>query len=99
MVTSSGTEIIESPVFAFRVEDPSKLGEIGDEGTKEEVMRILEGLLGSKGRNLAGAVSDYNLIAIRVNGETITKKKLYEIIEGYQGKERLINELILKGTQ
>ena len=99
LITSSGTEIIESPVFSFRVEDPSRLGEIGDEGTKEDVMRILEGLLGNQGRNLAGAVSDYNLIAIRVNGETITKKKLYEIIEGYQGTERLINDLILKGTQ
>jgi len=99
MVTSSGTELIESPVFAFRVEDPSRLGEIDDEGTKAEVMRILEDLLGNRGRNLAQALSDYSLTAIRVNGETITKKKLYEIIEGYQGEERLISDIMLKGTQ
>ena len=99
MVTSSGTELIESPVFAFRVEDPSRLGEIDDNGTKAEVMRILEDLLGNRGRNLAEALSDYNLTAIRVNGETITKKRLYEIIEGYQGEERLISDIMLKGTQ
>ena len=99
MVTSSGTELIESPVFAFRVEDPSRLGEIDDEGTKAEVMRILEDLLGNRGRNLAQALSDYSLTAIRVNGETITKKRLYEIIEGYQGEERLISDIMLKGTQ
>jgi hypothetical protein len=99
MVTSSGTEVIESPVFAFRVEDPSRLGEIDDEGTKDEVMRILEDLLGNRGRQLSGQLSDYNLIAIRVNGETITKKRLYEIIDGYEGQERLIDDIILKGTQ
>jgi hypothetical protein len=99
MITSSGTEVIESPVFAFRVEDPSKLGEIGEQGIKEEVMRILEDLLGNRGRQLSGQLSDYNLTAIRVNGETITKKRLYEIIESYQGEERLIDDIILKGTQ
>jgi len=99
MMTSSGTELIESPIFAFRVEDPSRLGEIDNEGTKAEVMRILEDLLGNRGRNLAQALSDYSLTAIRVNGETITKKRLYEIIEGYQGEERLISDIMLKGTQ
>ena len=99
MITSNGKEIIESPVYAFRVEDPSRLGEIDDEGLKAEVMRILEDLLGNRGRQLGEQLSDYNLIAIRVNGETITKKRLYEIIEGYQGEERLISDIMLKGTQ
>jgi len=99
MITSSGTELIESPVFAFRIEDPSKLGQNDDEGLKLEVMRILEDLLGNRGRQLAEQLSDYNLKDIRLNGESITKKKLYEIIEGYEGEERLINDIMLKGTQ
>ena len=99
MLTSSGTEVLESPVYTFRVEDPSSLGELDDEGVKSEVMRILIDLLGNRGEEIAKSLSDYNLIAIRVNGETITKKKLYEIIDGYEGEERLISDIILKGTQ
>ena len=94
-----GVQEFRDRIDGFRVEDPSRLGEIDDEGTKAEVMRILEDLLGNRGRNLAQALSDYSLTAIRVNGETITKKKLYEIIEGYQGEERLISDIMLKGTQ
>ncbi len=99
MITSSGTEVLESPVYAFRVEDPSSLSEFDDEGVKSEVMRILIDLLGNRGEEIAKSLSDYNLIAIRVNGETITKKKLYEIIDSYEGEERLISDIILKGTQ
>jgi len=99
LVTSSGKELIESPVYAFRVEDPSTLGRFNDEGLKAEVLQILENLLGNRGRQLSEQLGDYNLTAIRVNGETITKKRLYEIIDGYQGEERLINDIILKGTQ
>jgi hypothetical protein len=99
LVTSSGTELIESPVFAFRVEDPSRIGEMDDGGMKDEVMRILEDLLGNRGSQIAQQLSDYKLTAIRVNGETITKKRLYEIIEGYQGFERQISDIFLKGTQ
>ena len=99
MLTSSGTEVLESPVYAFRVEDPSSLGEFDDEGVKGEVMRLLIDLLGNRGEEIAKSLSDYNLIAIRVNGQTITKKKLYEIIDGYEGEERLISDIILKGTQ
>jgi len=99
LITTSGTEVIESPVFAFRIEDPSRLGETDDEGMKNEVMRILEDLLGNRGRQISTDLSDYKLIAIRVNGETITKKRLYEIIDGYQGQERLISDIMLKSTQ
>ncbi len=99
MFTSSGTEVLESPVYTFRVEDPSSLGEFDDEGVKGEVMRILIDLLGNRGEEIAKSLSDYNLIAIRVNGQTITKKKLYEIIDGYEGEERLISDILLKGNQ
>jgi hypothetical protein len=99
LITSSGTEVIESPVFAFEIQDPSRLGELNDEGLKDEVMRILQNLLGDRGRQIAGQLSDYKLTAIRVNGETIDKKKLYEIIDNYQDSERIISDILLKGTQ
>jgi len=99
LITSSGMEVIESPVFAFEVQDPSRLGELNDEGLKDEVMRILEDLLGRRGRQIAEQLSDYKLTAIRVNGETIDKKRLYEIIDSYQDSERIIDDIFLKGTQ
>jgi hypothetical protein len=99
LITSSGMEVIESPVFAFEVQDPSRLGEIDDEGLKADVMRILEDLLGRRGRQIAEQLSDYKLTAIRVNGETIDKKRLYEIIDGYQDSQRIIDDIFLKGTQ
>lgn len=99
LISSSGMEVIESPVFAFEIQDPSRLGEINDEGLKEDVMRILEDLLGNQGRQIASQLSDYKLTEIRVNGETIDKKRLYEIIDGYQNSERLISDILLKGTQ
>jgi hypothetical protein len=99
LITSSGTEIIESPVFAFEIQDPSRLGELNDEGLKDDVMRILEDLLGNRGRQIANKLSDYKLKEIRVNGEPIDKKRLYEIIDGYEDSERLISDIFLKGTQ
>ena len=99
LVTSSGTEVIESPVFAFEIQDPSRMGELDDEGLKADVMRILEDLLGNRGKQIADQLSDYKLTAIRVNGETIDKKRLYEIIDGYQESERIISDILLKGTQ
>ena len=98
-LTTNGQEVIESPVYAFRVEDPSTLGEINDEGMKSEVMRILEDLLGNQGKQISEQLNDYDLTDIRVNGESITTKRLYEIIDSYQGEERVINDIILKGTQ
>ena len=98
-LTTSGQEVIESPVYAFRVEDPSTLGQINDEGMKSEVMQILENLLGNEGRQYIEQLGDYDLIDIRVNGESITLKRLYEIIENYQGEERHINDIFLNSTQ
>ena len=47
----------------------------------------------------AEQLSDYKLTAIRVNGETIDKKRLYEIIDSYQDSQRIIDDILLKGTQ
>jgi hypothetical protein len=98
-ITTSGTEFLESPIYTFRVEDPSKLGEFDDLGVKDEIMQLLIDLLGERGRQIALDLSDYNLTAIRVNGETITKQQLYELIESYEGEERDISDILLKGTQ
>jgi hypothetical protein len=97
LTTSSGTEIIESPVSVFRVEDPSKIG--SSEGVMDEILRILKDLLGERGVAIAQSLNDYNLIAIRVNGETITTRQFYDLLEGYQGETRKISDIILKGSQ
>jgi len=99
VVTSSGTETLESPLYTFRIEDPSKLGQFDDQGVKDEIMQLLIDLLGERGREIARALSDYNLTAIRLNGETITKTQLYNVLDSYEGQLREISDIVLKGTQ
>ena len=99
-LTSSGTETIPSPIAEFRVEDPSTLGQIDDQGVKDQLLQILIDVLGEKrGREIALSVSDYNLIDIRLNGQSITTQEFYEILEGYEGEVRKISDISLYGTQ
>ncbi len=99
LLSTSGTEIVESPVFAFRVDDPSKMGELSDEGVQNDILQILIDSIGDRGRTIAQSLNDFTLKEIRVNGETITKKQFYEVIDSYEGQERIIKEIILMGTQ
>ena len=99
LLTTSGTEIVESPVFAFRVEDPSKMGELSDEGIQEDILQILIDSVGDRGRTIALRLNDFTLKEIRVNSEVITKKQFYEIIDSYEGQTRSIKDIILMGTQ
>ncbi len=99
LLTTSGTEIVESPVFAFRVEDPSKMGELSDEGIQEDILQILIDSIGDRGRTIAQSLKDFTLKEIRVNGEVFTKKQFYEILDSYEGQTRSIKDIILMGTQ
>lgn len=101
LITTSGTEIIESPVFAFQIEDPSTLGEFGDEGLQDDILRLLSEMLGDQGKQIVQSLSDYKLRTIRVNGETITKKQFYELIENYETseEEREIIDILFQGSQ
>ncbi len=101
LVTTSGTEILESPIFAFQIEDPSTLGEFGDDGVQDDILRILVDMLGDRGRQIAQSLSNYKLRVIRVNGETITKKEFYRIIENYETSEteREILDILFQGSQ
>jgi hypothetical protein len=99
LLTTSGTEIVESPVFAFRVEDPSKMGELSDEGIQEDILQMLIDSIGDRGRTIAQSLKDFTLKEIRVNGEVFTKKQFYEIIDSYEGQTRSIKDIILMGTQ
>jgi hypothetical protein len=99
MITSSGTEVMESPVFAFRIEDPNNLGQFANEGLQADLLQILVDLFGEKGKEIARSLSDYNLLAIRLNGEKITREQFYKIIEGYEGQKRKISDIILMGSQ
>ncbi len=99
LITSSGTEIMDSPVYTFRIEDPSILGNEQDKGVKDDILQLLYSLLGERAKEVIQSLSDYNLTSIQVNGETITKEQLYEIIADYQGQERLITDFHLLGTQ
>ncbi len=100
-ITTSGSETIDSPVFAFRVEDPSNMSMYADESLKEDIMRFFLDLSEDKdkGREIAGMLSDYNLVAIRINGQEISKQQFYKILDNYDTEFRRLSELILTPTQ
>lgn len=98
LITTSGTEKIESPIFAFRIEDPSNIG-VSDDALEADLLRILRDVLGERGANIARTLSDYRLLTIRVNGEKIDKKGFYEIIEGYAEQTRKVSDIEFLGTQ
>ncbi len=100
-LTTSGSETIDSPVYAFRVEDPTNMSMYGDESLKEDIMRFFLDLSEDKdkGREVAEMLSDYNLVAIRLNGQEITKQRFYKILDEYDVEFRTLTELMLTPTQ
>jgi hypothetical protein len=100
-LTTSGTEVLESPVFVFQVEDPSKIGMFENEGVKEDLMQFLVQNNEDKdeAREIAQMLSDYKLISIKLNGKEISKEKFYEILDQYGSELKKISDLILTPTQ
>jgi len=100
-ITTSGSETLESPVYSFRVEDPANMSMYGDESLKEDIIRFFLDLSEDKdkGREIIEMLSDYNLVAIRLNGQEITKQKFYQILDDYDTEFRKLTELMLTPTQ
>jgi len=100
-VTTSGYEMLESPVFLFRVEDPSLMGLNDDDELKDDIMSFLNDAVDDKeqAREITGALSDYKLISIKLNGKQISKQEFYDLLSKYDFDTNKLSELNLTPTQ
>lgn len=98
--TTSGIDRIYSPVFAFRLVDPSTVSEdLVKQATSAEILALLRYLIGERADEYINALSDYTLQEIRVNGTPIDIAGLYDRITQYTGKVIKVENIELLGTQ
>ena len=100
-VTTSGYETLDSPVFLFRVEDPSLMGVFDNDELKDDILGFLNDTVEDRGqvRQITGALSDYKLISIKLNGQPISKQEFYELLGTYDFDTNKLSELNLTPTQ
>ncbi len=98
--TTGGTEIIQSPIFAFKFLDPTNASEdmVARAGA-EGVLRLLRYLIGQQADVYAEMLNAYSLTTIRINGEVIELSDLYGRITRYEGKVFRVNDLELLSSQ
>ena len=98
--TTNGIDRIYSPVFAFRLVDPSTVSEdLVKQATSAEVLAILRYLIGERADEFINALGDYMLEEIRVNGTPIDIPGLYDRITQYTGKVIKVQNIELLGSQ
>jgi hypothetical protein len=98
--TTSGIDRIESPIFVFKLVDPSTVSEdIVKQATSAEVLAILRYLIGERADEYINMLSDYMLQEIRVDGAPIDIAGLYDRITQYTGKVIKIEYIELLGSQ
>ncbi len=98
--TTSGIERIYSPIFAFKLVDPSTVSEdLVNQATATEVLNILRYLIGERADEFINILSNYMLKEIRVDGSPIDIAGLYDRISQYTGKVIKVEYVELLGTQ
>jgi hypothetical protein len=98
--TTSGTEIIQSPIFAFKFMDPTNASEdMVARASAEEVLRLLRYLIGQQADVYAEMLNAYSLTTIRINGEVIELSDLYGRIARFEGKVFRLSDLELLSSQ
>jgi hypothetical protein len=96
LITTNGTEIISSPLFAFNYTDPSNASEdIVARASADEVLRLLKYLIGNQADVYAEMLSAYKLTTMRINGETVDLTDLYNKIIRYEGKVFKVSDIDL----
>jgi hypothetical protein len=98
--TTSGIDRIYSPIFAFKLVDPSTVSEdLVKQATATEVLMILRYLIGERADEYINILSNYMLQEIRVDGSPIEISGLYDRINQYTGKVIKIEYIELLGKQ
>jgi len=100
LMTTNGTEIVNSPLFAFKYTDPTNASEdIVARASADEVLRLLRYLIGNRADVYAEMLNAYKLTTMRINGETVDLTNLYNKIIQYEGKVFKVSEIDLLSTQ
>jgi len=98
--TTAGIDRIYSPIFAFKLVDPTTVSEdLVKQATATEVLMILRYLIGERADQYINILSNYMLKEIRVDGTPIDITGLYDRITQYTGKVIKIEYIELLGKQ
>jgi hypothetical protein len=98
--TTSGTEFIQSPIFGFKLVDPSDVNEnLIRQAAARQVFNILRFLIGERANEIENNLSDFSLSSIVVDGQKIELEELYNKINQYTDKVIIIENIELLSSQ
>jgi hypothetical protein len=98
--TTKGTDEISSPLYVFKYVDPSGASEdVQKQIMTADILRMLRYLIGDQVDDIAKALNNYTISAMRINGEQIDVTALTNKINSYQGTVTKVNELELLSSQ
>ncbi len=98
--TTSGTEFIQSPVFGFKLVDPTTVNEnLVSQAAASQVFNILRFLIGERANEIEDILSDFRLSGIMIDGQSIELEELYNKINQYSDKVITIENIELLSSQ
>ena len=98
--TTSGTEFVQSPIFGFKLVDPSDVNEnLVRQAAARQVFNILRFLIGERANEIEDKLSDFSLSGIVVDGQPIELEELYNKINQYTDKVITIENIELLSSQ
>jgi len=94
--TSAGENAVNSELWEFTLQDPSKAAQTEQGVAKQELESLLRQLMGDDADGVIRQIDDLNLKTIRVNGSTISVKELYDYLEKYRNEKHQISDLLIR---
>ena len=94
--TSAGENVVNSELWEFTLQDPSKAAQTEQGVAKQELESLLRQLLGDNADGVIRQIDDLSLKTIRVNGSTISVKELYDYLEKYRNEKHQISDLLIR---
>lgn len=98
IVSTSGTNTINSEVWQFRLGDPANPADQQALISKNDLMAFLKDLLGDQADEIAASLTDYEVATIRVNGTEMTIQELYNLLNTYRNQKIQIEDIVLPGS-
>ncbi len=93
--TSAGEEVINSEIWQFTLNDPTRLSNSQGAEAKAELIIFLRDLLGHRADEVIKSIKNRQLRSIILNGREIELSDLYRKIEQYREQDVEITDLIL----
>ena len=98
IVSTSGTNTINSEVWQFRLGDPASPADQQALISKNDLLAFLKDILGDQADVIAASLTDYEVSTIRVNGVEMTIQELYNLLNTYRNQPIQIEDLVLPGS-